>query len=98
MIDARFSCQSRLAYSQTHKPNVLISGVMESQDHISALEAAVVHLYSPVLLFGFQENYCEMRISLNQKPNSSRDFGFQANWDSTGARVTSVQPGNNRDK
>ncbi|KAM8750102.1 LIM domain only protein 7 isoform 7-T7 [Acanthopagrus schlegelii] len=40
-----------------------------------------------------QENYCEMRISLNQKPNSSRDFGFQANWDSTGARVTSVQPG-----
>ncbi|CAJ1079746.1 LIM domain only protein 7 isoform X17 [Xyrichtys novacula] len=40
-----------------------------------------------------QENYCEMRISLNQKPNSSRDFGFQTAWDSTGARVTSVQPG-----
>ncbi|XP_047456433.1 LIM domain only protein 7-like isoform X4 [Mugil cephalus] len=40
-----------------------------------------------------QENSCEMRISLNQKPNSSRDFGFQADWDSTGARVTSIQPG-----
>ncbi|XP_053184624.1 LIM domain only protein 7-like isoform X1 [Scomber japonicus] len=40
-----------------------------------------------------QENYCEMRISLNQKPNSSRDFGFQTNWDSTGARVTSIHPG-----
>ncbi|XP_069389793.1 LIM domain only protein 7 isoform X5 [Paralichthys olivaceus] len=40
-----------------------------------------------------QENYCDMRISLNQKPNSSRDFGFQAAWDSTGARVTSIQPG-----
>uniref|UniRef100_A0AAX7VIG5 LIM domain 7a n=1 Tax=Astatotilapia calliptera TaxID=8154 RepID=A0AAX7VIG5_ASTCA len=40
-----------------------------------------------------QENYCEMRISLNQKPNSSRDFGFQAAWDSTGACVTSIQPG-----
>uniref|UniRef100_A0A3B4ZJ77 PDZ domain-containing protein n=1 Tax=Stegastes partitus TaxID=144197 RepID=A0A3B4ZJ77_9TELE len=37
-------------------------------------------------------NYCEMRISLNQKPNSSRDFGFQAAWDSTGACVTSIQP------
>lgn len=36
-----------------------------------------------------------MRISLNQKPNSSKDFGFQAAWDSTGARITSVQPGNN---
>ncbi|XP_071335144.1 LIM domain only protein 7-like isoform X4 [Trachinotus anak] len=40
-----------------------------------------------------QENYCEMRINLNQKPNSSRDFGFKAAWDSTGARVTSIQPG-----
>uniref|UniRef100_A0A8C5EHI9 LIM domain 7a n=1 Tax=Gouania willdenowi TaxID=441366 RepID=A0A8C5EHI9_GOUWI len=40
-----------------------------------------------------QESRSEMRISLNQKPNSSRDFGFQATWDSTGARVTSVQPG-----
>ncbi|XP_070693638.1 LIM domain only protein 7 isoform X2 [Pempheris klunzingeri] len=40
-----------------------------------------------------QEDSCEMRISLNQKPNSSRDFGFQAAWDSTGARVTSIQPG-----
>lgn len=36
-----------------------------------------------------------MRISLNQKPNSSRDFGFQAAWDSTGARITSIQLGNN---
>uniref|UniRef100_A0A8C3AEC9 LIM domain 7a n=1 Tax=Cyclopterus lumpus TaxID=8103 RepID=A0A8C3AEC9_CYCLU len=33
------------------------------------------------------------RISLNQKPNSSRDFGFQAAWDSTGACVASIQPG-----
>ncbi|XP_016895273.1 LIM domain only protein 7 isoform X5 [Cynoglossus semilaevis] len=40
-----------------------------------------------------QENCCEMRISLNQKPNSSKDFGFVAAWDSTGAQVTSVQPG-----
>ncbi|XP_070831589.1 LIM domain only protein 7 [Chaetodon trifascialis] len=40
-----------------------------------------------------QQDYCEMRVSLNQKPNSSRDFGFQAAWDSTGARIMSVQPG-----
>uniref|UniRef100_A0A3B3C3S5 LIM domain 7a n=1 Tax=Oryzias melastigma TaxID=30732 RepID=A0A3B3C3S5_ORYME len=40
-----------------------------------------------------QEDFCEMRVNLNQKPNSSRDFGFQANWDSTGARVSSIQPG-----
>ncbi|XP_037542979.1 LIM domain only protein 7 [Nematolebias whitei] len=40
-----------------------------------------------------KENFCDMRISLNQKPNSSRDFGFHAAWDSTGACVTSIQPG-----
>ncbi|XP_031725932.1 LIM domain only protein 7 isoform X2 [Anarrhichthys ocellatus] len=40
-----------------------------------------------------QENYCEMRVSLNQKPNSSTDFGFQAAWDSTGARIMSIQRG-----
>ncbi|XP_070999338.1 LIM domain only protein 7-like isoform X3 [Oncorhynchus clarkii lewisi] len=40
-----------------------------------------------------QESYADMRISLNQKPNSSRDFGFQTEWDSTGAHVTSIQPG-----
>ncbi|XP_045068832.1 LIM domain only protein 7 isoform X1 [Coregonus clupeaformis] len=40
-----------------------------------------------------QGSYADMRISLNQKPNSSRDFGFQTEWDSTGAHVTSIQPG-----
>ncbi|XP_064831705.1 LIM domain only protein 7 isoform X2 [Oncorhynchus masou masou] len=40
-----------------------------------------------------QESYADMRISLNQKPNSSRDFGFQTEWDSTGAHITSIQPG-----
>ncbi|XP_077583896.1 LIM domain only protein 7 isoform X2 [Stigmatopora nigra] len=40
-----------------------------------------------------KEHSCEMRISLNQKPNSSRDFGFDVAWDSTGVHVKSVQPG-----
>ncbi|XP_051755527.1 LIM domain only protein 7b isoform X7 [Ctenopharyngodon idella] len=35
----------------------------------------------------------EMRVCLNQKPNSGRDFGFKAYWDSTGACVKSVQAG-----
>ncbi|XP_067371256.1 LIM domain only protein 7 isoform X14 [Channa argus] len=44
-----------------------------------------------------QENYCEMRLNLNQKPNSSRDFGFKAAWDSTGVCVSSIQPGSPAD-
>ncbi|XP_043104058.1 LIM domain only protein 7 isoform X15 [Puntigrus tetrazona] len=49
---------------------------------------------SPSTLIPSNEvDYSEMRISLNQKPNSSRDFGFHSDWDSTGARVKSVVPG-----
>ncbi|XP_018584878.2 LIM domain only protein 7-like isoform X2 [Scleropages formosus] len=40
-----------------------------------------------------QEHYSDMRINLNLRPNSRRDFGFQTNWDSTGARIKSIEPG-----
>jgi len=40
-----------------------------------------------------QVGQSEMRVCLNQKPNSGRDFGFKAHWDSTGACVKSVQAG-----
>ncbi|XP_061548932.1 LIM domain only protein 7 isoform X3 [Phycodurus eques] len=40
-----------------------------------------------------KESSCEMRISLNQKPNSSRDFGFDVAWDSGVAHVKSIQAG-----
>lgn len=34
-----------------------------------------------------------MRVSLTLKPNSRSDFGFQTHWDSTGATVQFIQPG-----
>uniref|UniRef100_UPI003AADDB41 LIM domain only protein 7b isoform X1 n=1 Tax=Centroberyx gerrardi TaxID=166262 RepID=UPI003AADDB41 len=37
--------------------------------------------------------HSDMRVSLSLKPNSRPDFGFQTHWDSTGARVKSVQLG-----
>ncbi|KAI4889466.1 hypothetical protein NFI96_011640, partial [Prochilodus magdalenae] len=42
---------------------------------------------------GAKVGYTDMRVSLNQKPNAGGDFGFQAFWDSTGARIKSVHPG-----
>uniref|UniRef100_A0AAY4BL92 LIM domain 7a n=1 Tax=Denticeps clupeoides TaxID=299321 RepID=A0AAY4BL92_9TELE len=39
-----------------------------------------------------QTSYSDMRMILNQKPNRGYDFGFQANWDSTGAHVNVIQP------
>uniref|UniRef100_A0A672SAQ8 LIM domain 7a n=1 Tax=Sinocyclocheilus grahami TaxID=75366 RepID=A0A672SAQ8_SINGR len=65
-------------------PSPLISSNEVLQDsHLTNLT------YTLATTFSFLN---EMRISLNQKPNSSRDFGFQSNWDSTGVRVKSVVP------
>uniref|UniRef100_A0A3B4TZR7 LIM domain 7a n=1 Tax=Seriola dumerili TaxID=41447 RepID=A0A3B4TZR7_SERDU len=85
----------------TSLPRV-ISVMIESQDQCCTLNSSFFYACKVYLLFisthpccwaCLQENYCEMRINLNQKPNSSRDFGFRAAWDSTGARVTTIQPG-----
>ncbi|XP_072332259.1 LIM domain only protein 7 isoform X3 [Scyliorhinus torazame] len=40
-----------------------------------------------------QGQYSNTRIVINQKPNSDRDFGFTADWSSTGATVKSVEQG-----
>ncbi|XP_062303299.1 LIM domain only protein 7-like isoform X2 [Osmerus eperlanus] len=40
-----------------------------------------------------QRRHSDMRVSLSLKPNSRPDFGFQTQWDSTGAHVQLVHPG-----
>uniref|UniRef100_A0A8C3UL15 LIM domain 7 n=1 Tax=Catharus ustulatus TaxID=91951 RepID=A0A8C3UL15_CATUS len=46
-----------------------------------------------VSCFIFQEQYSEMRISINQRPGHSRSFGFTTNWSSSGAIVQTVEEG-----
>ncbi|XP_064413780.1 LIM domain only protein 7 isoform X10 [Latimeria chalumnae] len=41
----------------------------------------------------FTEQYSDMRIIINQKPNSGRDFGFITAWSSNGASVKSIEKG-----
>lgn len=43
----------------------------------------------------FQLGYSVMRVSLTLKANSRSDFGIQTHWDSSGARVQLIQPGEN---
>ncbi|XP_030332477.1 LIM domain only protein 7 isoform X11 [Strigops habroptila] len=38
-----------------------------------------------------QEQYSEMRISINQRPGHSRSFGFTTNWSSSGVFVKTVE-------
>ncbi|XP_066437048.1 LIM domain only protein 7 isoform X2 [Eleutherodactylus coqui] len=47
----------------------------------------------PATLSSSLDQYSDMRISINQKPGSSHDFGFKTNWNSTGVVVTSVDAG-----
>lgn len=46
-----------------------------------------------VSCFIFQEQYSELRISINQRPGHSRSFGFTTNWSSSGAFVQTVEEG-----
>ncbi|XP_040197318.1 LIM domain only protein 7 isoform X1 [Rana temporaria] len=39
------------------------------------------------------DQYSDMRISINQKPGRSNDFGFKTSWNSAGVFVTSVDAG-----
>uniref|UniRef100_A0A8C9FZ19 LIM domain 7 n=1 Tax=Pavo cristatus TaxID=9049 RepID=A0A8C9FZ19_PAVCR len=43
-----------------------------------------------VSCFIFQEQYSELRISMNQRPGYSHNFGFTTNWTSSGALVQTV--------
>ncbi|XP_043957427.1 LIM domain only protein 7-like isoform X4 [Gambusia affinis] len=38
-------------------------------------------------------DHSDMRVSLTLKPNSVPDFGFQTQWNSTGVKIKSIQPG-----
>ncbi|XP_043927662.1 LIM domain only protein 7 isoform X3 [Protopterus annectens] len=40
-----------------------------------------------------QEEHSDMRIIINQRPGSSRDFGFMTTWNTFGASVKSVEKG-----
>ncbi|NXS51359.1 LMO7 protein, partial [Brachypteracias leptosomus] len=40
-----------------------------------------------------QEQYSELRISINQRPGHSRSFGFSTNWSSLGAFVQTIEEG-----
>lgn len=44
-----------------------------------------------------QDQYSDMRISINQRPGSSRNFGFTTQWDPSGVFVMSIEEGSPAD-
>ncbi|XP_066478567.1 LIM domain only protein 7 isoform X1 [Tiliqua scincoides] len=44
-----------------------------------------------------QDQYSDMRISINQRPGSSRNFGFTTQWDPSGVFVKSIEEGSPAD-
>uniref|UniRef100_A0A8C5TAD7 LIM domain 7 n=1 Tax=Malurus cyaneus samueli TaxID=2593467 RepID=A0A8C5TAD7_9PASS len=81
-----FKPQGQDAGSSIPKPPDSIS-LVSSAEPIPVIPDTVVSC------FIFQEQYSEMRISINQRPGHSRSFGFTTNWSSSGAIVQTVEEG-----
>ncbi|KAM4797267.1 LIM domain only protein 7 isoform 2-T2 [Rhinophrynus dorsalis] len=63
------------------------------QESVSVISSTISRVAQQTKTPGPLDQYSDMRISINQKPGSSHDFGFQTNWNSTGVFVTSVNTG-----
>uniref|UniRef100_A0A663MI27 LIM domain 7 n=1 Tax=Athene cunicularia TaxID=194338 RepID=A0A663MI27_ATHCN len=66
---------------------------VKSQDQDTGSSILKPEYYTAVSCFIFQEQYSEMRISINQRPGHSRSFGFTTSWNSSGAFVQTVEEG-----
>lgn len=72
---------------------------VHSMSSLSYLEDKLSLIWIPVIpdtvvsCFVFQEQFSEMRISINQRPGHSRNFGFTTNWSSSGVFVQTVEEG-----
>uniref|UniRef100_A0A8C5LR13 LIM domain 7 n=1 Tax=Leptobrachium leishanense TaxID=445787 RepID=A0A8C5LR13_9ANUR len=84
-------------FRKSPSPKPAIFAYQEEKPSISQS----VSIISSVVSKGLQQakspdsldQYSDMRISINQKPGSTHDFGFKTNWNSTGVFVTSVDTG-----
>uniref|UniRef100_A0A8C0B340 LIM domain 7 n=1 Tax=Buteo japonicus TaxID=224669 RepID=A0A8C0B340_9AVES len=70
----------------------IVSSLTYLEDKLSLISIPVIP-DTVVSCFIFQEQYSDMRISINQRPGHSRSFGFTTNWSSSGAFVHTVEEG-----
>uniref|UniRef100_A0A8C2UDR7 LIM domain 7 n=1 Tax=Coturnix japonica TaxID=93934 RepID=A0A8C2UDR7_COTJA len=72
-------------------PTPSLSLPVKSQDQDAGDSILKPEYYTVVSCFIFQEQYSELRISMNQRPGYSHNFGFTTNWTSSGALVQTVE-------
>lgn len=70
----------------------IVSSLTYLEDKLSLISIPVIP-DTVVSCFIFQEQYSDMRISINQRPGHSRSFGFTTNWSSSGVFVHTVEEG-----
>lgn len=70
----------------------IVSRLAYLVDKLSLIQIPVIP-DTVVSCFIFQEQYSELRISMNQRPGYSHNFGFTTNWTSSGALVQTVEEG-----
>ncbi|XP_030903959.2 LIM domain only protein 7 isoform X6 [Melopsittacus undulatus] len=70
------------SFSEPDSAHPLSTGAFKSRENVSLTEPEDSKS---------QEQYSEMRISINQRPGHSRSFGFTTNWSSSGVFVQTVE-------
>ncbi|XP_053563889.1 LIM domain only protein 7 isoform X2 [Bombina bombina] len=62
-------------------------------ESVSVVSSAISRGMQQTSVPGALDQYSDMRLSINQKPGSGHDFGFQTTWNSAGVFVSSVDKG-----
>ncbi|XP_069495251.1 LIM domain only protein 7 isoform X3 [Ambystoma mexicanum] len=81
-----------VSYASSQNWSVGSSSVKPEPDLISFSTSSVESMPETRVAVA-QPRYSDMRVSINQTPGSSHDFGFKTTWNSTGATVKFVEGG-----
>uniref|UniRef100_A0A8D0H774 LIM domain 7 n=1 Tax=Sphenodon punctatus TaxID=8508 RepID=A0A8D0H774_SPHPU len=95
----------------TVSPTPIVSDISQTQDtRYPGLKSENPTPYDPTIVASsaersppdpevsrLQDQYSDMRISINQRPGSSRGFGFTTEWNTSGVFVQSIEAGSTAD-
>ncbi|KAM9170582.1 LIM domain only protein 7 isoform 5-T5 [Pangshura tecta] len=86
----------------TESPALRVSAGLKSEyythsDPITVASPAEIRSLPEPEVSVSQDQYSEMRISINQRPGNSRNFGFTTNWKPSGVFIQTIEEGSTAD-
>ncbi|XP_075447100.1 LIM domain only protein 7 isoform X10 [Ascaphus truei] len=83
----------RIAPSMASAPPSIIPDNRTVSESVTVISSAISRGLQQGRSPGPMDQYSDMRISINQKPGSTHDFGFKITWNNSGVLVKSVDEG-----